>query len=46
MSMVNSRFSDLAVQGTSVIIVVAVALETMQAIEAQMLMRHYKGFLE
>ena len=46
LSMVNSRFSDLAVQGTSVIIVVAVALETMQAIEAQMLMRHYKGFLE
>ena len=27
-------------------IVVGVALETVQAIEAQMLMRHYKGFLE
>ena len=32
--------------GTSVIIVVGVALETVQALEAQMLMRHYKGFLE
>ena len=27
-------------------IVVGVALETVQALEAQMLMRHYKGFLE
>jgi preprotein translocase subunit SecY len=32
--------------GTSVIIVVGVALETMKQVEAQMLMRHYKGFLE
>ena len=32
--------------GTSVIIVVGVALETVKAMEAQMLMRHYKGFLE
>ena len=37
---------SLAIGGTSVIIVVGVALETVQAIEAQMLMRHYKGFLE
>ena len=36
----------LAIGGTSVIIVVGVALETVKAIEAQMLMRHYKGFLE
>ncbi|MFI3251436.1 MAG: preprotein translocase subunit SecY [Eubacteriales bacterium] len=36
----------LAIGGTSVIIVVGVALETVRAIEAQMLMRHYKGFLE
>jgi len=34
------------VGGTSVIIVVGVALETMKQLEAQMLMRHYKGFLE
>ena len=36
----------LAIGGTSVIIVVSVALETVQAMEAQMLMRHYKGFLD
>ena len=36
----------LAIGGTSVIIVVGVALETVKALEAQMLMRHYKGFLE
>ena len=38
--------SSLAIGGTSVIIVVGVALDTVKALEAQMLMRHYKGFLE
>ena len=38
--------SSLAIGGTSIIIVVGVALETTKAMEAQMLMRHYKGFLE
>lgn len=38
--------SSLAIGGTSVIIVVGVALETVKQIEAQMMMRHYKGFLE
>ena len=37
---------NLAIGGTSVIIVVSVALETVQAIGAQMMMRHYKGFLD
>ena len=37
---------SLAIGGTSVIIVVSVALETVKALEAQMLMRHYKGFLD
>ncbi len=37
---------NLAIGGTSVIIVVGVALETVKQLEAQMLMRHYKGFLE
>ena len=37
---------NLAIGGTSVIIVVSVALETVQALEAQMMMRHYKGFLD
>ena len=38
--------AGLAIGGTSVIIVIGVALETVKAIEAQMLMRHYKGFLD
>ena len=38
--------SDLAIGGTSVIIVVGVALETVRALESQMMMRQYKGFLE
>ncbi len=38
--------SSLAIGGTSVIIVVGVALETVKALEAQLMMRHYKGFLE
>jgi len=46
LGMVSSQFASMAIGGTSVIIVVGVALETVQAIEAQMLMRHYKGFLE
>ena len=37
---------NLAIGGTSIIIVVGVALETVKALEAQMLMRHYKGFLD
>ena len=37
---------NLGIGGTSVIIVVGVALETVKALEAQMLMRHYKGFLD
>ena len=36
----------LSIGGTSVIIVVGVALETVQALESQMLIRQYKGFLE
>ena len=41
-----SAVQNLAIGGTSVIIVVGVALETVKALEAQMLMRHYKGFLD
>ena len=41
-----SDVSSLAIGGTSVIIVVGVALETVKALETQMLMRHYKGFLD
>lgn len=38
--------TGLSIGGTSLLIVVGVALETMKQIESQMLMRHYKGFLE
>ena len=38
--------ASLGIGGTSVIIVVGVALETVKALESQMLMRQYKGFLE
>ena len=43
---VYEGISYLAIGGTSIIIVVGVALETVKALEAQMLMRHYKGFLD
>ena len=42
----SSAGRSLAIGGTSVIIVVGVALETVKALEAQLMMRHYKGFLE
>jgi preprotein translocase subunit SecY len=38
--------TGISLGGTSIIIVVGVALETVQALEAQMIMRNYKGFLE
>ena len=41
-----AQTSGISLGGTSIIIVVGVALETVQALENQMLMRHYKGFLE
>lgn len=40
-----NQLTALSLGGTSIIIVVGVALETVRAIEAQMLMRNYKGFL-
>ncbi len=36
----------LTIGGTSIMIVVGVALETVQQMESQMMMRHYKGFLD
>ena len=38
--------ASVSFMGTSLIIVVGVVLETIREIEAQMTMRHYKGFLE
>ena len=42
------RFTNLNVTfgGTSILILVGVALETVQQLESQLMMRHYKGFLE
>ena len=37
---------NIALGGTTVLIVVGVALETVKTLESQMMMRHYKGFLE
>jgi preprotein translocase subunit SecY len=43
---VIDNLGSLSIGGTSIIIVVGVALETVKALEAQMMMRHYKGFLD
>jgi len=37
---------NIALGGTTALIVVGVALETVKTLESQMMMRHYKGFLE
>ena len=42
----RNQLGALAFGGSSLLIVVGVALETEREIEAQMTMRHYKGFLE
>jgi preprotein translocase subunit SecY len=41
-----SMIGEFVNSGTSVIIVVGVVLETIRDLEAQMTMRHYKGFLD
>ena len=41
----TAALTGLSLGGTSIIIVVGVALETVRALEAQLLMRNYKGFL-
>ena len=38
--------TGLSLGGTTILIVVGVALETVRALESQMMMRHHKGFLE
>jgi preprotein translocase subunit SecY len=40
------ELSSLTLGGTSILIVVSVALETVRTLESQMMMRHHKGFLE
>ena len=41
-----SGIDNVGIGGTTVIIVVSVALETARNLESQMMMRHYKGFLD
>ena len=43
---INSSLSGVALGGTSVLILVGVALETVRQLESQLMMRNYKGFLE
>ena len=45
-AMINPALSLVSIGGTTLLIVVGVALETVKTLESQMLMRHYKGFLE
>jgi preprotein translocase subunit SecY len=42
----SARNSGISLGGTSIIIAVGVALETVRGLESQILMRHYRGFLE
>lgn len=42
----SESLGSLALGGTTLLIVVGVALETVQQLESQMIMRHYKGFLD
>lgn len=41
-----SGISGLTLGGTTILILVGVALETVRSLESQMMMRHHKGFLE
>lgn len=41
-----AQLSTISMGGTSILIVVSVALETTRTLESQMMMRHHKGFLE
>ena len=41
-----SQATSRALGGTSIPIVVGVALDTMRQMESQMMMRHYEGFLK
>jgi preprotein translocase subunit SecY len=44
--LINSTSANFAFGGTSILIVIGVALDTMKQLEAQMMMRNYEGFLK
>ena len=45
-SVISGGRLNISLGGTSLIIVVGVALDTVKSLESMMMMRHYKGFLE
>ena len=45
-SNVSDTMAGISIGGTSLLIMVGVALDTVQNLESQMMMRHYKGFLD
>ncbi len=46
LGMFDGNLASLSMGGTTMLIVVSVALETVRTLESQMMMRHHKGFLE
>jgi preprotein translocase subunit SecY len=46
LGMFDQNLASLSMGGTTMLIVVSVALETVRTLESQMMMRHHKGFLE
>ena len=46
LSFFSDAFSSISIGGTSILIVVGVALEMVKSLESQMMMRHYKRFLD
>ncbi len=46
LSWINRDFSNLSLGGTSLLIIVGVALETVRSLESQIMMRHHPGFLD
>lgn len=45
-SNLSDAFKSVSIAGTSILIMVGVALDTVRNLESQMMMRHYKGFLD
>ena len=45
-SSLGDAMAGISIGGTSLLIMVGVALDTVQNLESQMMMRHYKGFLD
>lgn len=46
LSYINPNFSSISLGGTSLLIIVGVALETVRTLESQIMMRHHPGFLD